>query len=132
MAKVLARALALPVEDPLRTVAEASPPSRLKSAVGWRTVGRSVWDAAGVASPTEPTVTRRVAPCKGVEGVTFDLSVGALPVGVVSGTWKRAADQHLEALPQSRPGSGRTDRQREEFMTVERELWSLGQEGRNR
>ena len=56
--------------------------------------------SAGIADPTEPTVTHRAPPWHEVEGVTFYFSVGALPVGAASGTRKRAAEQHLAALPQ--------------------------------
>ena len=91
-ARLLAKALALPAEDPIRTVAEACPPNRLKSTVGWRSVGRSVWEAAGIAGPIEPTVTHRAPPWHEVEGVTFDVSVGALPVSAASETRKLAAE----------------------------------------
>lgn len=50
-ARLLAKAHALPEEDPLRVVAEASPSPRLKNTVGWRTVGREAWSAAGVEAP---------------------------------------------------------------------------------
>ena len=50
MARLLANALALPGKDPLRVVAEANPPPRLKTTVGWRTVGKSVWATAGMLS----------------------------------------------------------------------------------
>ena len=95
-------AKALPANDHLRVVAEASSSSRLKSAVGWRTVGRSVWAAAGISGPIEPTLTHRAPPLHSVEagGVTFDLSDGPLSIGAASGTRKRAAEQHLAALPQ--------------------------------
>ena len=74
-ARPLAKALALPAEDPLKAVTEASRPSRLKSAVGWRTVGKGVWSTAGITGPIEPTASHRAPPRHSVEGVTFVLSV---------------------------------------------------------
>ena len=41
-ARLLAKAHALPPEDPLRVIAEATDPGRLKSVTGWRDRGRTV------------------------------------------------------------------------------------------
>ena len=43
-ARFLAKALALPQEDPLRRAAEVTPSVRLKSTGGWRSSGREVSD----------------------------------------------------------------------------------------
>ena len=91
-ARLLANALALPAEDPLRVVADANPSPRLKSTVDWRSVGRSVWATAGIAGPIEPTLAHHAPPWLGEESMIFDLSVGALPVGAPPGTRKRAAE----------------------------------------
>lgn len=47
-ARLLAKATALPQDDPLRRVAEATAPERLSTVMGWRRLGREVWDVAGV------------------------------------------------------------------------------------
>lgn len=99
-ARLLAKAHALPEEDPLRVVAEASPSPRLKNTVGWRTVGREAWSAAGVESPIERSLTHRPPPWTRAEGVTFDLSVGVLRPGASPAEKKRVAERHLSALPQ--------------------------------
>lgn len=98
--RLLAKGLALPADDPLRKVAEAAPATRLKNTTAWRTVGREVWAAAGVTGPIEPIVAHRATPWTRVVGITFDLGVGPLPVGAAPETKKRAAEQHLAALPQ--------------------------------
>ena len=99
-ARFLAKALALPPDDPLRTVAEANPRSRLKGTNGWRTVGREMWSAAEVTGPIEPAVTHRPPPWTSTEGVTWALGVGPLPLGAPPAVKRRAAELHLGALPQ--------------------------------
>ena len=47
-ARLLAKARALPEDDPLRRVAEAKIKPRLSTVTGWRTVGEEVWHATGV------------------------------------------------------------------------------------
>ena len=53
-ARLLAKARALPEDDPLRRIAEAEVPSRLSAVTGWRTVGEEGWRASGVAPPPSP------------------------------------------------------------------------------
>ena len=87
-ARLLAKALALPAEDPSEWWPRQARRPDSRSAADWRTVGRSIWDASGIAGPIEPTATRRALPWQEVEGVTFDLSVGTLPVAVAPRTQK--------------------------------------------
>jgi len=48
-ARTLCRALSLPRDDPLRTVAEATAPQRLRTTTGWRQVRREALEEAGAA-----------------------------------------------------------------------------------
>ncbi|KAF0301519.1 putative RNA-directed DNA polymerase from transposon BS [Amphibalanus amphitrite] len=61
-ARFLAKARALPEEDPLRRVADATVNPRLKAVTGWRTVGLEAWHMAGVVAPIEPVLPPSVAP----------------------------------------------------------------------
>ncbi|KAF0292118.1 Retrovirus-related Pol polyprotein from type-1 retrotransposable element R1 4 [Amphibalanus amphitrite] len=58
-ARFLAKARALPEEDPLRRVADATVNPRLKAVTGWRTVGLEAWHMAGVVAPIEPVLPPR-------------------------------------------------------------------------
>ena len=99
-ARFLAKARALPAADPLRTIADATVPRRLSSVTGWREVGLEVWRAAGVTSPIEPALTRRLPPWSSPAGVTFRLDIGpGLPLGA-GAQKKEVADNYLAALPQ--------------------------------
>ena len=61
-ARLLAKARALPVEDPLRRVADAAIPRRLTSATAWREVGQEAWSEAGVVAPIEQVSPPGVPP----------------------------------------------------------------------
>ena len=61
-ARLLAKARALPVEDPLRRVADAAIPRRLTSATAWREVGQEAWSEAGVVAPIEQAPPPGVPP----------------------------------------------------------------------
>ncbi|KAF0306566.1 putative RNA-directed DNA polymerase from transposon BS [Amphibalanus amphitrite] len=101
-ARFLAKARALPREDPLRTVADEVVPARLSSVTGWRQVGTEVWEAAGVSSPIEPILASRQPPWVTTNGVTFRLDVGpGLPPRAASAQTKlEVATLHLSGLPQ--------------------------------
>ncbi|XP_043195854.1 uncharacterized protein LOC122367106 [Amphibalanus amphitrite] len=101
-ARFLAKARALPREDPLRTVADEVVPARLSSVTGWRQVGTEVWEAAGVSSPIEPVLPSRQPPWVTTNGVTFRLDVGpGLPPRAASAQTKlEVATLHLSGLPQ--------------------------------
>ena len=101
-ARFLAKSLALPPDDPLRTVGEATVRGRLTSVTGWREVGRAVWGAAGISPPIEPLLPRRVPPWEETAAtISFSLSVGAsLPAGASPEVKKTQALFHLTALPQ--------------------------------
>ncbi|XP_043223412.1 uncharacterized protein LOC122382301 [Amphibalanus amphitrite] len=101
-ARFLAKARALPREDPLRTVADEVVPARLSSVTGWRQVGMEVWEAAGVSSPIEPILASRQPPWVTTNGVTFRLDVGpGLPPRAASAQTKlEVATLHLSGLPQ--------------------------------
>lgn len=99
-ARLLAKAHALPPGDPLRSIAEAAAPRRLKSVTGWRDLGREIWDRAGVSLPIEERVTSRPPPWTPTDGVNIRLDVGPLPIGAAAETRRIAAEQHLETLPQ--------------------------------
>ncbi|KAF0288770.1 Protein odd-skipped-related 2 [Amphibalanus amphitrite] len=57
-ARLLAKARALPEDDPLRTVADREVRSRLSAVSGWRGVGEEAWREAGITPPIsiEPLV----------------------------------------------------------------------------
>ena len=55
-ARMLAKAAALPPDDPLHALAVADSPTRLKSVTGWRQVGGEAWRALGVSFPVEPLI----------------------------------------------------------------------------
>ena len=100
-ARLLAKARALPPEDPLRVVADAAPVPRLSSVTGWREVGLEVWRTAGMASPVEPILPRRAPPWTSTHGVSFRLDIGpGLPAGASVRKREELATQHLASLPQ--------------------------------
>ena len=86
-ARFLAKARALPTEDPLRRVADASVSPRLHSITGWRKEGLAEWRAAGVVAPIEPIVRPSTAPWVEVASVSFDLEAfdGSATGGVLDG-----------------------------------------------
>ena len=100
-ARLLAKARALPEDDPLRKVAEADPPARLASVTGWRGVGRGALEAAGVTPPFESLFPHREPPWTRPPKVTFNLTAGT-PLTATASDQKRreAATLHLAALPQ--------------------------------
>ena len=55
VARLLAKACALPDEDPLRHTTEASKAGRLKTVRGWRRLGREMWEAVEVAPQSSPS-----------------------------------------------------------------------------
>ena len=63
-ARMLCRALSLPPDDPLRLVAESSPPpQRLSSTSGWRRIGGDALEEAGAAEvAVEPRLEATPAP----------------------------------------------------------------------
>ena len=100
-ARMLAKASALPPDDPLRDLAAADPPQRLKLVTGWRQVGREVWRELGVGPAVEPLLPERPPPWTSTEGIRFALDVGAdLPPRAADSTKRDAALHHLASLPQ--------------------------------
>ena len=100
-ARFLAKARALPVEDPLRQVADAAAPTRLRSVTGWRQVGLEAWSAAGITAPIEPVTPVHAAPWTEAASVVFDLEAGRpLPPGAPPSLRRREAESHLGSLPQ--------------------------------
>ena len=100
-ARLLAKARALPVEDPLRRVADAEIPRRLTSATAWREVGQEAWSEAGVVAPIEPVPPPGVPPWSRPAPVTFDLEAGArLPPGSSAENRRQEAALCLASLPQ--------------------------------
>ncbi|KAF0300769.1 putative RNA-directed DNA polymerase from transposon BS [Amphibalanus amphitrite] len=80
-ARMFAKAAALPPEDPLRVVAMADPPQRLKLVTGWRQVGREALRELRVELPVEALLPERPPPWTPTGKITFNLSIGALPAG---------------------------------------------------
>ena len=99
-ARLLAKAHALPLEDPLRVAAEATAPTRLTSVAGWRDVGKETWEAADICLPIEPLLPHRIAPWELCEEIRFNLDVGPLPMGATPHQRRQAALLHLGSLPQ--------------------------------
>ena len=100
-ARFLAKARALPLEDPLRAVADTVVAARLSSVTGWRDVGQRVWEAVGMTSPIEPILPRRPPPWTAPGNVTFRLDVGpGLPPGASAQKKLEVATHHLAGLPQ--------------------------------
>ncbi|KAF0292329.1 E3 ubiquitin-protein ligase RNF13 [Amphibalanus amphitrite] len=100
-ARTLCRALALPADDPLRRVAEADPPTRLRSTTGWRQLGRSALIEAGAEGVTvEPRLEVPLLPWTTCRPIAFNLDVGPGGRRASSNETRReAARQHLAALP---------------------------------
>ncbi|KAF0304591.1 hypothetical protein FJT64_023590 [Amphibalanus amphitrite] len=100
-ARTLCRALALPEDDPLRRVAEADPPTRLRSTIGWRQQGRSALIEAGAEGVTvEPRLEVPLLPWTTCRPIAFNLDVGPGGRRASSNETRReAARQHLAALP---------------------------------
>ncbi|KAF0297293.1 Retrovirus-related Pol polyprotein from type-1 retrotransposable element R1 4 [Amphibalanus amphitrite] len=100
-ARMLAKAMALPEEDPLHRLAVADPPRRLKTVCGWRQLGREVWRTLGVEPPVEPLLPVRPPPWLPTGTISFNLDIGAgLPAGTAASTKKEAALHHLASLTQ--------------------------------
>ena len=120
-ARLLAKARALPEDDPLRRVAEANVRPRLSTVSSWRTVGQEVWRATGVTSPIEPLLLLPAQPWDPVPPVSFRLDIGAaLPPPAPSIERQRdAASLHLASLPQQVPGYGRTGQLLTEWRAAE-------------
>ncbi|KAF0307940.1 RNA-directed DNA polymerase from mobile element jockey [Amphibalanus amphitrite] len=100
-ARTLCRALALPEDDPLRRVAEADLPTRLRSTTGWRQLGRSALIEAGAEGVTvEPRLEVPLLPWTTCRPIAFNLDVGPGGRRASSNETRReAARQHLAALP---------------------------------
>ena len=78
----LAKAAALPPDDPLHALAAVDPPSRLKSVTEWRQVGGEVWSELGVSLPVERLILERPPPWTPSTAVRFALDVGVtVPLG---------------------------------------------------
>jgi len=75
-ARLLAKAHALPQDDPLRRIVEATPPVRLPSVFGWKDVGLKAWDEAGVTLPIEELLPARAPPWVESATATFSLEIG--------------------------------------------------------
>ena len=78
--------------------------------------GRDRWPNRADGDPQYPAVAQ-------VEGVTFDFRVGALPGERPQGRGRERRSSISPPSHTARPGSGQTDRLREEYLTVERESW---------
>ena len=99
-AHFLAKARALPPGEPLREVGDASVQLRLSSVTGWREVGLAAWRAAGVTSPVEPVLPRRLPPWTASGGMTFRSDVGpGLPARISDQKRCEVATLHLATLP---------------------------------
>ena len=102
-ARVLALAHSLPEGDPLRVLAEASPPKRLSTTSGWRDLGRAALARLapeGGAVRFEERLHTIEPPWRDCAGITFQLEVG--PGGARDrppDTRRRAAEERLEILP---------------------------------
>ncbi|KAF0302217.1 putative RNA-directed DNA polymerase from transposon BS [Amphibalanus amphitrite] len=102
-ARLLAKARALPEDDPLRAVADGEVRSRLSTVSGWRGVGEEAWREAGITPPIsiEPLLPRPAAPWEPPPPVSFCLDVGAaLPPSATDEQRRDAASHHLAGLPQ--------------------------------
>ena len=77
-----------------------SVPRRLSSVTGWREVGRATWERAGIGPPVELRLTAGLPPWTSTDNIKFRLDVGPLPIGASAAQKKRAAELHLQALPQ--------------------------------
>ncbi|KAF0297635.1 hypothetical protein FJT64_004847 [Amphibalanus amphitrite] len=102
-ARLLAKARALPEDDPLRTVADREVRSRLSTVSGWRGLGEEAWREAGITPPVsiEPLLPRPAAPWEPPPPVSFCLDVGAaLPPSATDEQRRDAASHHLAGLPQ--------------------------------
>ena len=66
----------------------------------WRTLGREMWEAAGVGPPIDPVSQASVPPWEVKSGVTISLDVGPLPLNATSTQKRDAATCHLGSLPQ--------------------------------
>ena len=98
-ARLLAKARALPVEDPLRQVADKVAPTRLKQVTGLREVGQTAWREAGVEAPVEPIPPPNIPPWRRPAQVTFNLEAGArLPPGSSAERRRQEAALHLGSL----------------------------------
>ena len=103
--RLLARASALPAGDPLRELAEASRPCRLRNTTGWRDVGRRTLDALGVtASQVEPMVVAQLPPWTSSEGITISCAV---PPDCVRSAGDQARRAAAEAMLADLPGAER-------------------------
>ncbi|KAF0299401.1 putative RNA-directed DNA polymerase from transposon BS [Amphibalanus amphitrite] len=99
-ARMLARASALPAEDPLRELAEAAVPCRLRNVTGWRDQGRRTLDALGVtASSVEPMVAVPLPPWTSREGISISCAVPSECVRSAGEHARRAAAALLTDLP---------------------------------
>ena len=100
-ARLLAKACALPEDDPLRAIAEARVSARLSAVTGWRSVGEEIWRAAGITPPIEPLLPQPEPPWDPAPPVFFRLDIGAaLPPATSDERRKELATLHLTALPQ--------------------------------
>ncbi|KAF0300914.1 Ribonuclease H [Amphibalanus amphitrite] len=102
---MLARASALPAEDPLRELAEATVPCRLRNVTGWRDQGRRTLGTLGVAaSSVEPMVAVPLPPWTSREGISISCAV---PPECVRSAGEHARRAAAEALLSDLPGAER-------------------------
>ncbi|XP_043205423.1 uncharacterized protein LOC122372368 [Amphibalanus amphitrite] len=100
-ARLLAKARALPEEDPLRRVADSTAAKRLTTVTGWREVGQVAWTEAGVEARMEPILQPRTPPWLRPAPVTFDLEAGTRPPpGSPADRRRQEAALCLASLPQ--------------------------------
>ena len=67
---------------------------------GWRTLGREMWEVAGVGPSIDPALQARARPWEEIGSVAFSLEVGPLPANATLSQKKDAATAHLGSLPQ--------------------------------
>ena len=101
-ARMVGLAVSLPEQDPLRTVGETDAPSRLKTTVGWRTVGREALAQVGAERVrVEERLTATIPPWIHTGSISFCLDIG--PGGRRDSpeqVRKETADRILACLPQ--------------------------------
>ncbi|KAF0303168.1 RNA-directed DNA polymerase from mobile element jockey [Amphibalanus amphitrite] len=102
-ARLLGLAMSLPESDPLRALAESTPPRRLKTTTGWRDRGREALARVcrgGAPLTFEARLATAGPPWRDVPGVTIVLEVG--PGGrrdCHPDTRREAAESRLAELP---------------------------------
>ena len=100
-ARMVSLAASLPGSDPLRAVGEASPTQRLKTASGWRQVGRSALEMVGARdTPVEPRLHHTLPPRADSSAVCFHLDLGPQASRAATDRSRRTtAEARLRELP---------------------------------